>query len=41
MADLAPKRRVALIREGLRAGERVVGEGAYFLQDGQTVRVSD
>ena len=32
---------LALVRKGLRAGERVVGEGAYFLQDGQAVRVSD
>jgi hypothetical protein len=33
--------RRALIGAGLRSGERVVGEGAYFLQDGQTVRVAE
>jgi RND family efflux transporter MFP subunit len=27
------------VREGLKPGERIVGEGAYFLQDGQAVRV--
>ncbi len=29
------------IRAGLKPGERVVGEGAYFLQDGQAVRVAE
>jgi RND family efflux transporter MFP subunit len=28
-----------VLREGLRGGERIVAEGAYFLQDGQAVRV--
>jgi RND family efflux transporter MFP subunit len=27
-----------VIREGLSGGEKIVAEGAYFLQDGQTVR---
>jgi multidrug efflux system membrane fusion protein len=27
------------VRRGLAAGERIVAEGAYFLQDGQAVRV--
>lgn len=30
-----------LLRTGLRGGERIVAEGAYFLQDGQAVRVAD
>jgi RND family efflux transporter MFP subunit len=29
------------IRSGLVDGERIVAEGAYFLQDGQTVRILD
>lgn len=29
------------VREGLKAGELVVGEGAYFLQDGQIIRVAE
>ena len=29
----------AVIRDGLTGGERIVAEGAYFLQDGQRVRV--
>jgi RND family efflux transporter MFP subunit len=29
------------VRSGLLGGERVVAEGAYFLQNGQTVRVLD
>ncbi len=30
-----------IVRQGLKAGERVISEGAYFLQDGQTVRVAE
>lgn len=30
-----------LLRGGLKGGERIVAEGAYFLQDGQTVRVRE
>lgn len=30
-----------LLRNGLKGGERIVAEGAYFLQDGQTVRVRE
>ncbi len=30
--------REATVRSGLRGGERIVAEGAYFLQDGQSVR---
>ncbi|MFN8010527.1 MAG: efflux RND transporter periplasmic adaptor subunit [Holophagaceae bacterium] len=33
--------REIVVREGLKGGERVVTEGAYFLQDGQAVRVVD
>jgi RND family efflux transporter MFP subunit len=33
--------REIVVRSGLRGGERVVTEGAYFLQDGQPVRVVD
>ncbi len=33
--------REAVVRQGLKGGERVVTEGAYFLQDGQAVRVLD
>ena len=29
------------VRSGLAGGERIVAEGAYFLQDGQIVRVQD
>lgn len=29
------------VRSGLQGGERIVAEGAYFLQDGQTVRVKE
>jgi RND family efflux transporter MFP subunit len=28
-----------VVREGLKDGERIVAEGAYFLQDGQSVRI--
>jgi RND family efflux transporter MFP subunit len=28
-----------VVREGLKADERIVAEGAYFLQDGQAVRI--
>jgi RND family efflux transporter MFP subunit len=30
-----------LLRGGLKGGERIVAEGAYFLQDGQTVRIRE
>jgi multidrug efflux pump subunit AcrA (membrane-fusion protein) len=30
-----------VVKQGLKGGERVVTEGAYFLQDGQPVRVVD
>jgi RND family efflux transporter MFP subunit len=30
-----------VVRSGLSGGERIVAEGAYFLQDGQAVRVLD
>ena len=30
--------REIVVRSGLRGGERIVAEGAYFLQDGQSVR---
>ena len=30
-----------LLRGGLKGGERIVAEGAYFLQDGQAVRVRE
>src|SRR6185436_18161407 len=28
-----------IVRSGLKDGERIVAEGSYFLQDGQTVRI--
>jgi len=33
--------REIVVKQGLTGGERVVTEGAYFLQDGQAVRVMD
>jgi RND family efflux transporter MFP subunit len=33
--------REIVVKQGLKGGERVVTEGAYFLQDGQAVRVLD
>ncbi|MCU0242784.1 MAG: efflux RND transporter periplasmic adaptor subunit [Vicinamibacteria bacterium] len=29
------------VREGLKGGERIIAEGAYFIQDGQAVRVME